>query len=224
MHQADGLPFRERCTLKGENPVLSQGGTEEAVLRNRESVSRWQRKFMVIAVPETRQSLIVSVRYGETGGNSLHMNDGCGETNWLRPASQTKIPRSSPRRRVVHKSREEFATFFELPQATWRAEDWGDMHVSFEVYHQEMDDRPFLQGLPDDQCHCPHWGFVIKGRLRVLYGGREEEIPAKHAYYLAPGHSIIVDAGTELIEFSPREQFAAHMQAVEEISRARPES
>jgi hypothetical protein len=115
----------------------------------------------------------------------------------------------------LHKSRQQIAKSFELPQATWRAEDWGDMHVSFEVYHQELDDRPYLEGLPNNQCHCPHWGYVIKGRVRVLYSDREEEVLANEAYYLAPGHAIIVDAGTELIEFSPREQFNAHMAAVE---------
>ena len=95
------------------------------------------------------------------------------------------------------------------------------MHVSFESYHQQMDDWPFLQGLPNDQCHCPHWGYVIKGKLRLLYADRGEEILAGEAYYLAPGHSIIVEAGTELIEFSPREQFAAHMKAVQGNLEAR---
>lgn len=121
----------------------------------------------------------------------------------------------------MHKSPEEITASFELPQATWRAEDWGDMHVSFEVYDEELDARPLLQGLPNDQCQCPHWGYVLEGRQRVFYGDEEEEIVAGQAYYLRPGHSIIVDAGTELIELSPREEFAAHMAAVEAAQRAR---
>ncbi|MCW5982688.1 MAG: hypothetical protein KIT09_31660 [Bryobacteraceae bacterium] len=123
---------------------------------------------------------------------------------------------------ALRKKREEMTAFFELEQATWQAEDWGDMHVSFEVYRQEFDDRPFLQGLPGDHCRCPHWGYVIKGRLRVLYADHEEGIRAGEAYHLAPGHAIVVDSGTELIEFSPREAFAAHMKAVEERLRSRP--
>jgi hypothetical protein len=121
----------------------------------------------------------------------------------------------------LHKKREEIAKYFELPEATWRAEEWGDMHVSFEVYHQPLDDRPFLQGLPGDQCHCPHWGYVLKGRVRVVYKDREEEIVSGEAYYLPAGHAIVVDAGTELIEFSPREQFAAHVAAVEKNLQTR---
>lgn len=121
----------------------------------------------------------------------------------------------------MHKKRDAIAPSFDLPEASWRAEDWGDMHVSFETYHQPFDDRSYLRGLPDDQCHCPHWGYVLQGSLRVLYGDGEERIGAGEAYYLRPGHSIEVAAGTELIEFSPREQFAAHMAAVEENLRDR---
>lgn len=115
----------------------------------------------------------------------------------------------------MHKNCGHITKFFELSQATWRAEDWGDMHVSFEVYHQEFDDRPYLEGLPGNHCQCPHWGYVIKGRVQVLYSNRQEEVTAGEAYYLAPGHTILVDAGTELIEFSPHQQFNAHMAAIE---------
>lgn len=116
----------------------------------------------------------------------------------------------------MHKKRGDIAKSWELPGATWRAEDWGDMHVAFEVYQQELDSRPLLQGLPNDQCQCPHWGYVLEGRLRVQYSESEEEvIVAGEAYYLPPGHSIIVDAGTKLFELSPREEFAAHIAAVE---------
>lgn len=121
----------------------------------------------------------------------------------------------------MHKKREELSESYRLPQASWRAEDWGEMHVSFETYHQRLDDRPLLQGLPGDHCRCPHWGYVLEGGLRVLYQDREEEIRAGEAYHLEPGHSIIVEAGTRLFELSPREAFAAHMAAVEESQRRR---
>lgn len=105
---------------------------------------------------------------------------------------------------------------FALPQAIWKAEDWGDMHVSFETYHRAFDDRKLLKCLPSGTCRCPHWGYVIQGRLQVFYAEHEEEIVAGEAYYLAPGHAICVDAGTELLEFSPKDAFAAHMARVED--------
>lgn len=120
----------------------------------------------------------------------------------------------------MHKRREELADAFELPQATWRSEDWDDMHVSFEVYREDLDARPLLAPLPDGQCQCPHWGYVLKGRLQAIYGDRSEVIAEGEAYYLPPGHTIVVDAGTELIELSPREAFAAHLAEVERARRS----
>lgn len=116
----------------------------------------------------------------------------------------------------MHKQREEIAVSFELPEASWRAEDWGELHVSFETYREAFDDRPILRGLPGDHCRCPHWGYVLKGKLHVFYADHEEDVAAGNAYYLPPGHAIAVEPGTELIEFSPRDAFAAHMKAVEE--------
>jgi hypothetical protein len=36
-------------------------------------------------------------------------------------------------------------------------------------------------------CECPHWGYLLKGRMRVKYADHEEVITAEEAYYLAPG-------------------------------------
>lgn len=97
----------------------------------------------------------------------------------------------------------------------WEGE-WGDMHVSREVYHQDMDTRPLLKGLPDDRCQSQHWGYVLRGTMRVLYADREEEVAAGNPYYLAPGHAVLSKAGTELIEFSPS---AAFQKTIEVITR-----
>ncbi len=32
---------------------------------------------------------------------------------------------------------------------------------------------PLFQGLPDDRCQCPHWGYVIKGELRYRFASHE---------------------------------------------------
>ena len=119
----------------------------------------------------------------------------------------------------MHKRGRQLADRFELPQATWRSEDWEDLHVSFETYDQHWDSRPLLRGLPNDECQCPHWGYVLKGSFRAFFGGREEQIRAGEAYYLPPGHTIVMEGGTELIEWSPRQQFQEHMSAVEELQR-----
>ena len=36
--------------------------------------------------------------------------------------------------------------------------------VSFTSLAQDIDATPFMKGLPDDRCQCPHWGYVFKGK------------------------------------------------------------
>jgi hypothetical protein len=43
--------------------------------------------------------------------------------------------------------------------------------------------------------------------MTVRYPDHEEVIQAGDLYYMAPGHSMAADAGTVLIEFSPKEEF-----------------
>ncbi|MCP8323264.1 MAG: hypothetical protein L6N96_03705 [Candidatus Methylarchaceae archaeon HK02M2] len=92
---------------------------------------------------------------------------------------------------------------------------WGDMHVGFETFKKRFDVTPLMRGLPNDRCQCPHWGYVIKGLMRVRYADREETVKAGDAYYIAPGHSATFEAGTELIEFSPKEKYQKTMEVVE---------
>jgi hypothetical protein len=95
----------------------------------------------------------------------------------------------------------------EAPEVTIRETEWGGLHVGFETYKETLDLAPLLKSLPDDRCQCPHWGYVIKGRMRVIYADREEVIEAGDAYYLAPGHIPILEAGTQVVEFSPAEEY-----------------
>ena len=58
---------------------------------------------------------------------------------------------------------------FEVPDAEIRSTDVGGMTVSF--YRLPAGDlRPILEGLPGDACPCPHWGYVVSGRLRLHTG------------------------------------------------------
>jgi hypothetical protein len=99
---------------------------------------------------------------------------------------------------------------------TIREADWGEMHVALERYSQRLDAAPYLRGLPDDRCQCPHWGYVVSGEMHVRYADREETIRAGDAYFLAPGHAVIMEANTELVEFSPR---APHARTMEVVAR-----
>jgi hypothetical protein len=81
--------------------------------------------------------------------------------------------------------------------------------VDFVTFREDVDATPLLKGLPDDQCPCPHWGYVISGRLTYRRGDGEEVFEAGDAFYLPPGHVPVGnEPGTEIVQFSPSEQLA----------------
>jgi len=79
--------------------------------------------------------------------------------------------------------------------------------INFVTFKTEMDHAPLFKGLPGDSCQCPHWGYVLKGRMTFTYVDREGEevFEAGDAFYLPPGHLQRVEAGTEYLQFSPTE-------------------
>jgi hypothetical protein len=83
---------------------------------------------------------------------------------------------------------------------------WGEMHVEIDTFHTEFDVTPFLKGLPDDLDPIPHWGYVFKGSMRVIYKDHKEVFSAGDAFYAEPGHTAIVEADSEMLMFSPEEQ------------------
>ncbi len=87
-----------------------------------------------------------------------------------------------------------------------RGVELGGFRVSFQRALEDMDVAPYLKGLPGDRDPCPHWGYLIKGRIIVRYKDREEIINAGEAYYMAPGHTVLVKKGSELVEFSPKSE------------------
>ena len=79
--------------------------------------------------------------------------------------------------------------------------------VGFTTFHIDMDQSPMLKGLPGDQCQCPHWGYVLKGRLTYRVGEGEEVFEAGDAFYLAPGHiPVHNEPGSEFVQFSPTQE------------------
>jgi len=93
-------------------------------------------------------------------------------------------------------------------------EDLGGYTVAFETYTEDADMAPLFVGLPDDRCQCPHWGFVVKGKVTYHYGDSSETIEAGEAYFAPPGHTPELHAGTELVEFSPSADLERTLEVV----------
>jgi hypothetical protein len=88
-----------------------------------------------------------------------------------------------------------------------RETEWGDMNVALENFPAGLETAPIFVGLPDDRCQCPHWGYVVRGRVRVKYKGHDEILSAGDVYYMPPGHTTVFEQDTEVVEFSPRGEY-----------------
>ena len=99
------------------------------------------------------------------------------------------------------------------PVESWHEEVEGHA-IEFVTFKQDIDSTPMLKGLPNDQCHCPHWGYVLKGRVTFTIDGREEVMEPGDAFYVPPGHLQRAEAGTEYLQFSPAKENAEVEQQV----------
>ena len=86
--------------------------------------------------------------------------------------------------------------------------EWGEYSVRFFKETTEKGDMsPLHEGLPDNLCPVPHWGYVFKGKIVMKYRDREETISAGDAFYMEPGHvPIFMEEGTEWLIFSPKKE------------------
>lgn len=92
----------------------------------------------------------------------------------------------------------------------------GGMSIAFVKLPRGADLGPALKGLPEDSCQCPHWGYILKGRVRMRTKDGDTICEAGQAVYWAPGHIPVALEDTEYIDFSPTADFkqvVEHIQA-----------
>jgi hypothetical protein len=101
-------------------------------------------------------------------------------------------------------------------------EEFGEYTMNFVTVRQDVDLAPMLKGLPNDSCQCPHWGYMLKGRMSVRYADHDEVIEPGDSFYLPPGHIPAASAGSEFVQFSPtddlrvsEDQMARNMGAMQ---------
>jgi hypothetical protein len=119
-------------------------------------------------------------------------------------------------------SREDLPATVEAKEAIVREADWAGIHVGFETYNEDSDIAPLFEGLPDDdRCQCPHLGYVFEGRMHVRYASREEVFEAGDACHISPGHTPFMEAGTEILVFSPKDEYRKTQEVAETNFEAR---
>jgi hypothetical protein len=92
--------------------------------------------------------------------------------------------------------------------------DLDGFTVNFVTIRTDFDLAPMLASLPEGKCQCPHWGVLTKGRMTVTYADHQEVIEAGDAFYMTPGHTPAVVAGTEFVQFSPADLLAETEAAI----------
>jgi hypothetical protein len=111
-------------------------------------------------------------------------------------------------------SKETASTTETAPGYEGHFEDLGGYTVAYETYTEDADLSPLFVGLPDDQCQCAHWGIVLKGKVTYHHHGGAETIEAGEAYFVPPGHTPELHAGTEVVEFSPTADLERTLEVV----------
>jgi len=89
--------------------------------------------------------------------------------------------------------------------STLRGAEWGGMVVLLYTIPAGTDMKPLMAGMTDDLCQCPHWGYVLKGRLRIKHKDFDQVVSSGELFYAEPGHAPIFEEDTQMIEFSPKE-------------------
>jgi hypothetical protein len=98
---------------------------------------------------------------------------------------------------------------FQRGESSLRGAEWGGMVVLLYAIPAGTDMTPLMVGMPDDLCQCPHWGYVLKGRIRIRKKDDEQIVTAGEIFYAEPGHVPFFEEDTTMVEFSPKEQWAA---------------
>jgi hypothetical protein len=102
-------------------------------------------------------------------------------------------------------NKDQIPVTMEAPGTIMRAQsDLGGMTVGYHQLPKGTDFTPMFEGLNNNSCHCPHWGYVFKGTIRIVYDdGSEDVTTSGDVFYWQPGHTAIVDEDVILMDFSP---------------------
>ena len=120
-------------------------------------------------------------------------------------------------------TKDELSVLLEEGPTSIRATDWGGQRVLLVSLPAGTDITPLLEGLPDNRCRCPHWGYILKGRMRVIYtDGQEEALGAGDLWYLPPGHTVVVEEDVEFVEFSPPGEYDEVLEVLQRNAAALP--
>lgn len=112
----------------------------------------------------------------------------------------------------MHVAKEQVDVRLSIPGAVLRQQKgFGDVSgfdsISGEYFSLAagVDTTPLFEGLEGDLCQCPHWGYVLSGRVTTSDAdGRRETVETGDLFYWPPGHNVLVEVDAEIVMFSPQ--------------------
>ena len=112
--------------------------------------------------------------------------------------------------------KEDIPVIMQTPDTIMRTKNgFGGMTIAFNEFPKGTDFSPLLKGLKNDSCHCPHYGYVLAGALRMKYDdGKEEVLSAGDVFYMPSGHTGIVEQDIKFIDFSPEKEMGEVMEHI----------
>ena len=121
-------------------------------------------------------------------------------------------------------TREDVGKIMEIPGVVMRLEpEFGDVSgfrkISGEYFSlgAGVDTTELFEGLEGDACQCPHWGYVVRGRITTTDGsGTRETVQTNDLFYWPPGHNIHVDEDSDIVMFSP---VTEHIHVIDHMKR-----
>ncbi|PLY01435.1 MAG: hypothetical protein C0622_07305 [Desulfuromonas sp.] len=119
-------------------------------------------------------------------------------------------------------AKEDIPVRIDVPGATARqvkefgdATGYGKIGGEYFSFAAGTDIAGLLEGLQGDLCQCPHWGYLIEGKLTVSFAdGQDEVVSTNDIFYWPPGHTVQAEEDTEMVLFSPQHE---HGQVMEHI-------
>jgi hypothetical protein len=100
-------------------------------------------------------------------------------------------------------ARDDIPAVVEGDGVDFRSQAVGDMSIAWVRLAAGTDLRPALVGLEADLCQCPHWGYMLRGQLRMHTAAGQQTYSAGDAFYWAAGHAPEAITDCEYIDFSP---------------------
>jgi hypothetical protein len=92
---------------------------------------------------------------------------------------------------------------------------YGALSAEYFSLSTGVDTTPLFEGLDGGLCQCPHWGFVLSGKITTTdANGARETVNANDLFYWPPGHNVRVDSHAEIVMFSPQRE---HSHVIEHM-------